>query len=522
MEDEHHEQLLQEAETLVNDSNVVHPVNGSPSDTNPLVDNDNDSDIIGDAVPTKNKTIGLTGGISVIAGCMIGSGIFASPGPVLLHTSSISGALAAWTIAGVIALLGAVSYAELGTLLPVSGGEYKYVLYVFGKPAAFVYIWSTALVTKPGSLAIICLVCAEYILKPFYLKSEPPWLLSKGLSVMVILTISTINSLSARLSIRMQNVLTAFKTVALVGIGFWGFIVLIRDVSRPGTPCYDNFRGAYNTTETTVSDFGIAVVAGLWSYDGWNNLNLVTAELVNPVRNLPRAVFMGVPLVTFCYVLANLGYFSVLRLTQIADWEKDEAIPGFVTTFGKVAFGDFGTVVFPLCIALSTFGAANGSAFSGGRLVYEAALRGDLPTFFSKEKSVGNDPPIPIRGLLLQAALASLMVLPGNFEQLLAGFSAVAWIFYFQAVSCLLILRYKEPKKPRPFRVWIWVPILFCIIAFCLVISTLLEQPVESAIAIALVLSGIPVYMIVKWVRKRNGYTPEPIVETEMKPWRED
>ena len=210
---------------------------------------------------------------------------------MLLHTGSAGNAILAWILAGIIALLGAVSYAELGTAIPSSGGEYTYVVRTYGSLAGFIYIWSTGVVTKPGSLAIISLVCGEYILKPFYTDAEAPAVLSKAMSLFILCSITMLNAGSVRWAMRLQEGLTILKTVALILIGMLGFVTLVKNYNTVGTPCYDNFRkdgnktfgggggggGAGGTRHGGVgggsaAEFGVAVLAGLWSYDGWNNL----------------------------------------------------------------------------------------------------------------------------------------------------------------------------------------------------------------------------------------------------------
>jgi amino acid transporter len=423
----------------------------------------------------------------------------------------------------------------------------------------------------------------------------------QAMAIFILFLITAINCGSSKLSVKLQEWLTGLKTIALVLIGILGLVHLVKDYDTPGTPPYDNFRRDGNRSHgggdggsggNTWGEFGVAILTGLWSYDGWNNLNLATEELKDPVTNLPRSIFIAVPLVTLCYVFANVGYLSVLRMDQIVDYENDSGVEGFATVFGKVALGAAGTVILPVCIALSTFGAANGSAFSGGRLVHAAAVNGDFCSCMAELLSFGGDPS-PVRALLFQSSIAVLLVLAGDFEALVAGFNVAAWTFYLQAgatvlvgrqqqrsfvnfldayvledahaycsrqqraaplcthrsvrmcrwwlswwlaarisiptadthllcrlatctlptrltqaVSCLLVLRWREPDLPRPVKVWTAAPIVFMLIAFMLIIATIKEQPAESAVAIAGVLTAVPVYYGSNWLRAR-GYLGE-------------
>lgn len=428
----------------------------------------------------------------------------------ILGTVGLS--LLAWGTAGLIALLGSLSYAELGAAISDSGGEYTYVLRVYGELAAFVYIWITAMLTKPVSLAIITVVCSEYILKPFYSAddTEAPAAAKKLVAAAIVCIITALNCVSVKWATRIQSALTGLKLVALILIGILGLVTLGSDIGKEGTAAHANFRGGVGNgtgaASANVGSFGVAVMAGLWSFDGWNNLNLVTGELDDPGLNLPRAIFIAVPLVTACYVIANVGYYAVLRLDQIADFEAGAPVDGFVTVFGKAALGDWGVVLLPLAIAMSTFSAANGSAFSGGRLVCSAAVNGDFPQWMAKLH--GDKAPAPARALCVQAGLAIAIMLPFDLDGLIAIFSAAAWIFYLQAVSCVLMLRRQEPYLPRPFRVWMAVPVIFCLIAAGLVAAIVYGKPIEAVTSAIFILSGVPVFYAVRWARRRGWLAP--------------
>lgn len=460
------------------------------------------------------KSLTLLGGVSLIMGTMIGSGIFASPGSVLLHAGSVGTSLLAWFFAGLIALLGSLCYAELGTMIPSSGGEYTYITMAYGDLMGFVYIWSTVMVTKPGSLAIITLVSGQYIAKIIYSDSdeEPPEWVAKTISIFELAVLTLINSISVTCANKTMIVFTSLKALALAMIGVLGLVWIARNVNTEGTPAYKNFHDAFESdgdgsggdgSASGAAEFGVAVLAGLWSFDGWNNLNIVTEELIDPARNLPRALAIGVPIVTAAYIMANIGYFAAMNLDQIVDRDKGAPVEGFATSFGEVTMGDVGLILLPLCIAASTFGAANGSAFTGGRLFYVSAKNGDFPQFFAK--LYGNKTPAPMRGLVAQAVLATMFVLPGNFESLLACFSVAAWIFYLMAVTCLFWFRWKEPDRHRPFRVWLVVPIVFCATSLVLVIAIIAQQPYESLVALVLIATAFPVYYG-RIALRRRGY----------------
>lgn len=313
------------------------------------------------------RNITMWGGVFLIAGTMIGSGIFASPGSVLLHSHSPGLSLVCWTMAGVVASLGALSYAELGTMLPTSGGEYAYLGYVYGDLVAFAYTWTTAVVTKPASLAIITLVGAQYLVKPFYVSSDStPMAVTKPVAVALVWAVTLLNSYSVSLSARITGWLTVFKSLALVMIALMGLVFLGRDGGSEGTPAHDNFSAPFAGSTASPAEFGLAVIAGLWSFDGWNNLNLVTEEVINPSRNLPRSITIAMPLTTLAYVLVNVAYYAILPLEQIVDFEAGTTVQGFVTYLSTRVMKAAGKFILPLCIAASAIGAANGGWGGGG------------------------------------------------------------------------------------------------------------------------------------------------------------
>eukprot|EP00048_Salpingoeca_helianthica_P004810 m.81198 g.81198 ORF g.81198 m.81198 type:complete len:481 (-) comp13357_c0_seq1:75-1517(-) len=452
------------------------------------------------------RTISLPSGVAFIVGAIIGSGIFASPGAVLLYSGSVGASLLAWFVAGLIAITGSAAYAELGTMLPDSGGEYTYILEAFGQLPAFLFVWTSGLITRPGSLAIISLVCGEYLVMPFFSDPTSPdaTLLAKAAAMIVVVIISLVGAFSVDGAVRLQDIFTVLKLAALAIVCIVGLVFFIRDVGDPSSPAATNFAHAFSGTSRDAGRLGMSVIASLWSYDGWNNLNFVTEELKNPDRNLPRAIFIGVPLVMVTYVLAAASYYAVLPVSAIVSFSQGKVIDGFATQFGKATMGLAGRIILPLCIAASTFGAANGTGFTGARLVYAAARDGHFPAWLATLRP--GPKPTPATASCFQGLLAVLMLLPGNFETLVNYFSACAWLFYFIAVASLLRLRVTQPNTARPFRVWTWVPVLFCMVSLTLFLAILVIEPVESVIAMAFVLSGVPVY----YLKARCGFAAQP------------
>ncbi|KAJ7999353.1 hypothetical protein DPEC_G00193520 [Dallia pectoralis] len=316
-----------------------------------------------------HKEVGLVSGISLIVGTMIGSGIFISPKAVLLSTGAVGPCLCVWAACGVLATLGALCYAELGTMITKSGGEYPYLMEAFGPVVAYLYSWTTIIILKPSSFAIIALSFAEYASTPFYPGCTPPVVVTKCLATACIVMIVLVNCISVKLARNVQNFFTAAKLLIILVIVVAGIVLLAQGNTENLT---DSFSGA----STSFGSIGLAFYNGLWAYDGWNQLNFITEELKNPYRNLPLAIIIGIPLVSVCYVLVNVAYFSALTTTELLQ------SPAVAVTFGNRVLYPVSWIV-PLFVVFSTFGAANGSCFTAGRLTYVAGREGHMVKLLS-------------------------------------------------------------------------------------------------------------------------------------------
>ncbi|KAG4095326.1 amino acid transporter [Neocallimastix lanati (nom. inval.)] len=406
------------------------------------------------------RHVTLFQGINLVIGLMIGSGIFASPGPVLQYSGSIGASLLIWMLSGLLALTGALCYAELGTMIPASGGEHPYLALAYGKMVSFLFSWTAILVQKPGSLSIICVVFADYLCKILFNDDQINDHLSRIMAVLCLIIITIINCLSSKLSKWIQNIFTMLKLVALSIIGIIGLIVLIT-----------------------------ALYSALWAYDGWNNLNLVTGELKNPKKNLPRALKIGCFSVISSYIVANVAYYAVLS-AEVAKTSKT-----IVSDFGKALFGPFIGHLLILTVILSTFGAANASMYTGIRLIQVTATQGQLPKIFSTISSHFNT---PVNATLLLTILSSFYVLTGSYNTLVNIYSTSTWIFYGLCVLGLIILRFTQPHMERPYRVWFTTPLIFVGVVVFLVFFSFMDAVVESLVGIVFLIAGIPVYIMME------------------------
>lgn len=440
------------------------------------------------------RTLTLFGACTFLVGTTIGSGIFASPGLVLLHTHSAGLSLIAWVLATFVAVLGGCTYAELGTAIPESGGEYPYIFRCYGHLPAFLFSWTSNLVLKPGGLAIASIVCAQYALKPFYITSNAPDDLALGVALVILAVAIALNALDVQAAETVLKYLAYLKVLTIGMTAMIGFVYMSHTGPDSGTT--QNLAHAFAGSTDSVGEFGVAVIVALWTFDGWNSLNFITEEIINPAHNMPRAILISIPIIALCYMLANISFFAVLVPEQIVDYEANEAQPGFAVVFGSVAMGKFGQVAYSLLIALSAFGALDGGAFVGSRVVYASALRGDFPKTFRTLYGRGEHSLSPLRALIFEGVIAVILLTATNFQFLVNCFCVASWLFYFLAGSCVIVLRYREPKLDRPFRVWIVIPIVFCSIATMLIVATIIQQLIPSMIAIACIVAGIPFYYL--------------------------
>ncbi|XP_047467654.1 b(0,+)-type amino acid transporter 1 isoform X1 [Mugil cephalus] len=430
------------------------------------------------------REIGLIGGIAFISGTMIGSGIFMSPQFVLGYVGSPGASLVIWSLSGVIAMLAALSYTELGTIISESGGEFIYILRIYGSCPAFFAAFTFILVVKPSSIAAMAISIAKYAIAPFYPGCEPPQLAVKCVAAAAILLVAIANTLNVRLAVRIQVVFLVAKVLALTFIVIGGIVA----ITQSSTVIVENFKieNSFKGTQFSLSTVGMAVYQGLWSYAGWYNLNYVTEELKRPEVNLPRAVVIAITLVTGLYLLVNVSYLTVMTPRELM---SSSAV---AVTWGNKVLGSWGWVM-SVAAALSAFGSLNGTFFSGGRVCFVAAREGHMPDILAMAH-VHRLTPSPA---LIFTTLISLVVLAiGDFQSIVNFFSFTAWIFYGITLSGLIYLKIKKPELPRPYKVPILLPILVLIAAVFLVLAPIIDDPqIEYLYVTLFILSGAIIYV---------------------------
>jgi APA family basic amino acid/polyamine antiporter len=445
---------------------------------------------------------------ALVVGTVIGSGVFLKAAVMAQEVGTPGLVLAAWVAAGLLSLAGALTYAELGAMLPNAGGEYVYLRRSYGEAAAFLFGWQRFVVA--GSASIASLGSGFAIFLATFLPMDAVWaerelsFLGQTLlwqigprqlvAVGVILCLSLVNCVGIAFGGKVQSALTLLK---ISGIGFLVLGVFFfsgsADWSHLATPA-----GARGWSGWAL--FGTAMLAALWAFDGWNNMPMAAGEVRDPGRNIPRALVGGMLVVMGIYLLANLAYFYALPLEEVISSNSTRhraALP--VASKAAVTFlGDSGGKLVALAFMVSALGALNGSILSNARVPY--AMAGD-GLFFTRMGVLGKVSRVPVRAVIVQALWSSVLALSGTFDQLTDCLLFASWIFYGLVTSSVFVLRRKLPDAPRPYRTlgYPLVPLAFVLVSAWLVVNTFVERRVESVAGIVLILLGLPVYA---WFRR--------------------
>lgn len=435
------------------------------------------------------RKITLLNGVGLIVGTIVGSGIFVSPTGVYKASQSVGVSILIWSLSGIFSMLGALCYAELGTSVTRSGGDYAYIYVAFGPLAAFLRLWMAILIIRPTTQAIVAITFAEYAAKPFFPECKPPDSAIRLLAAVCLCILTAINCLSTRLSMKIQDIFTFAKVFALIAIIITGLYYLLTG----HTENFSNaFEGNYDVTSIALSFY-----SGLFAFGGWNYLNFVTEELQDPYRNLPRAIWIALPLVTIIYVLANIAYFAVLSGVEM---ESSYAV---ALSFGMKMFGSF-TWLVPIFVALSCFGGVNGILFTSSRLFLTGAQERHLPEIFAYIH-IKKGTPIP--SLIFSCLTSLAMLFVRDVLVLINYYGQILWFSVAASIAGMMILRYRQPDAPRPIRVNTAIPVLFLSACVFLVLFPIPSQPWNTIIGAAITLSGIPVYyLFIKWQNKSEKY----------------
>ncbi|KAI9282995.1 amino acid/polyamine transporter I, partial [Umbelopsis sp. AD052] len=421
----------------------------------------------------------------VIAGMIIGSGIFSTPSGILISVGSIGMSLMVWVIAALASVCGVLAYIELGSMLPRSGGEKEYLDYEYRKPKAlapFLFCLSMIVLTRGGACAVDSIVVGTYILFAAGI-TDNPWA-ERGIGIVVITIVCLLHSFSVPWGIRTTDWLTMIKIIVLVMISITGIIAAAGGTHAPPTHAFTN---AFEGTLADGSGYAIALFKAFFAFDGWNNANYVIGELRNPVRTLKVAALSAISLVSVLYVLANIAYFAVVPKDVILTSKTVVAAEFFTRVYGPRAGGQ----ALPVLVAISSFGSVCAMTFTAGRVIMEAAREGYLPfgSFFGQVSRYDT----PANAFIIHWVITMILMLAppaGDSYNFIVNLQSYPeWWFYGASVVGLLILRRTQPYAARPFKSFWITNVFFVLVSVFLVIVPFIPPKVSDT-------PSIPYYVV--------------------------
>ncbi len=459
------------------------------------------------------KALSRLDATALVVGSMIGSGIFIVSADIVRQVGSPGMLLLVWGVAGLVTLMGALTYGELAAMFPKAGGQYVYLREGISPLFGYLYGWTLFTVIQTGTIAAVAVAFARFTavfvpaLSPDvflgFTATLPSGPIEVGLSPQRLLAIASIvvltwiNVRGVTTAAFIQTSLTTVKTLALAAL-----ILLGITLGRNPDAIELNFSAAFwpdgGLTLNLWPLIGAAMVGALFSMDAWNNVGFASSELKNPKKDLPFAMATGVLTVTVLYLLANVAYLSVLPVPDIAGAPQDRV----ATAAMQAMFGDVGLYLMAAAIMISTFGCNNGLILAGAR-VYYAMARDDL--FFRRAGELHPRHRTPAFGLVVQAVWASLLCLSGTYGQLLDYVIFAAVLFYLLTAVGLFALRRKQPHAERPVKApgYPVLPALYVVLTGLICVNLLIEKPQYTWPGLIIVALGVPVYYA--WSRARGG-----------------
>jgi basic amino acid/polyamine antiporter, APA family len=469
------------------------------------------------SAPAPKKELSLLDATMLVAGSMIGSGIFIVSADVARYVGGAGWVLLVWLLVGIMTIIGALSYGELAGMMPKVGGQFIYLKEAYNPLVAFLFGWSEFLVIQTGTIAAVAVGFGRFtgVLFPYF--DESNILFEAGrfrvsgaqlLAVGSIITLTVINLRGIREAKLVQLILTITKVAALAGLIVLGISVGLRSdtFAQNWATAWDFFKTDKLSGQSTVLGgltllmaLGTAMIGPLFSSSAWNNITYAAAEIKNPKRDIPLSLLYGALLVSGLYLLANISYQMVLPVSgtpQTTDVLKRGIMfasnDRVGTAAAEVMLGGIGTAVMAVFIMISTFGCNNGLILAGARVYYAMAQEG---LFFQKARQLSARG-VPAASLILQSTWACLLCLSGTYSDLLNYTVFTVLIFYILTITGVFVLRRKQPQAPRPYRAWGYplLPALYVLMATAICVNLLFAKPSTSLAGLGLVALGVPVY----------------------------
>lgn len=471
----------------------------------------------------QKRTLGLLDATSIVAGSMIGSGIFIVTAAMMRDIGSPAWMLFLWLLTGLITIFAALSYGELAGMMPNAGGQYVYIQRAYGRMISFLYGWTVFTVIQTGVIAAVAVAFAKYT--SVFFPELNATILSLGesfeisyaqiLAIFSIVFLTFVNSRGVQNGKIIQLVFTSAKLFALFAL-----IVLGLAVGLKSDTFVQNFTHMWAASKTVVAEngeitivplagfalmgaMGATIINSLFSSDAWNNVTFIAGEIKNPKKNIPRSLFLGTLIVTIIYILANVAYLTLLPINgsslapdAIGQGIKFASNDRVGAAAASVIFGNIGVSIMAVLIMISTFGCNNGLILGGSRLFYAMSKDG---LFFKKAQQL-NKKDVPATALWIQCVWASLLCLSGKYSDLLVYSTFASLLFYILTIGGVFILRKKEPDTERPYKTLGYpiIPALYILITLSICIDLLIYDTKNTGLGLLIVLLGIPIYYITK------------------------
>lgn len=503
--------------------------------------------------PELKRSLGLIDATSIVAGSMIGSGIFIVSATMSRDLGSSGYLILAWLITGLITVFAALSYGELAGMMPKAGGQYVYIQRAFGKPISFLYGWTVFTVIQTGVIAAVAVTFANYT-SVFWPDLNIPFLFfdkagsfhflpgavdalvlqdakfvirfAQLFAIVSVIILTFLNSRGVQNGKTIQTVFTSAKLLALFALIVLGIGIGMK--SGMLTANFENMWDASNTSFDKESNswitvpiagwvllgvMGATLINSLFSSDAWNNVTFIAGEIKDPKKNIPRSLFLGTFIVTILYILANVAYLSLLPLhgdpaatDTIGQGIQHATNDRVGTSAANMIFGGSAVAIMAVLIMVSTFGCNNGIILSGARLYYAMSKDG----LFFKRTGVLNRFAVPSYALWIQCAWASVLCLSGKYNDLLTYATFASLLFYILTIAGIFILRKKEPDTERPYKAFGYpvIPALYILVVTAICIDLLYYQPVSTGIGLGIVMLGLPVYFLTSGRTKTEDLNP--------------
>lgn len=468
------------------------------------------------------QTLSLFDATMIVAGSMIGSGIFIVTADMSRKLGSPGYVMLAWIISAIVTIIAALSYGELAGMMPKAGGQYVYLKEAWSPLVAFLYGWTAFMVIQTGFIAAVGVAFAKFTSVFIPAFSTSNIILDLGflkisagqmLAIAIIIVITWINSRGVEAGKIVQGIFTSTKILALLVL-----VVVGMAIAFNGHFIHENFQNIWRASSVNdkgeansligwplLAALGVAMVGSLFSSDAWNNVTFISAEIKRPGRNIPLALLFGTLIVGILYIFTNFTYFSILPMhgspngtgvmQQGIQFAKDDRV---ATAVVSVILGSAATYVMAALIMVSTFGCNNGIVLAGARLYYAMAKDG----LFFKQAMHLNKKGVPGKSLVFQAIWASVLCVSGKYGDLLDYITIASLLFYALTISGVFILRKKQPNTERPYKVFAYpiLPAIYIIVAVAISIDLLIDKSTQNHTwpGIIIVLLGIPFYFLIK------------------------